>query len=191
MVHFGANAIVKSIHQDGYSWSGIKDDCQREVSKCLKCQRFNIGRHGYHPLKNLKALMPFDHVSIDLKEMKTSDRNNNYYLALIDVATRFVFLRPLVNKEMTTVAQQLFKLFCDVGFPNIISMDNGTEFVNQIMSEIVRISKMDRRLFTPYHHRGNGITERAIRTSSEMIYKLLNGKDKELDLYLPSTCTNL
>jgi hypothetical protein len=54
------------------------------------------------------------------------------------------------------------------------------------MSHLVEISKMDRRLFTPYHHRGNGITERAVRTSSDAIYKLLEGHDKEWDKYLPS-----
>lgn len=107
-------------------------------------------------------------------------------LVLIDVATRFVFLRPLPNKEMETVAQVIFKIFCDVGFPVIISMDNGTEFVNQVMAQIVDLSRMDRRLFTPYHHRGNGITERAVRTSSEAIYKQLEGHDKEWDLYLPA-----
>ena len=187
MGHFGAAAMTKAIHNDGYSWSGIKDQCQEVVSKCLPCQRYNIGRHGYHPLKNLKALMPFDHVSIDLKEMVRSDRNNQYYLLLIDVATKFVFLRPLHNKEMETVARALFGIFCDVGFPVIISMDNGKEFVNRVIADMVRISLMDRRLFTPYHHRGNGIAERAIRTTSEMIYKLLEGKDTDWDLYLPST----
>ncbi len=65
-------------------------------------------------------------------------------------------------------------------------MDNGTEFVNQVMAQIVDLSKMDRRLFNPYHHRGNGITERAVRTSSEAIYKQLNGYDKDWDLYLPA-----
>jgi hypothetical protein len=88
---------------------------------------------------------------------------------------------------MDTVAQALFGLFCDVGFPVIISMDNGTEFVNQIMQEIVRISQMDRRLFTPYHHRGNGLAERAVRTTSDAIYKLLEGRDNEWDQYIPST----
>jgi transposase InsO family protein len=131
--------------------------------------------------------MPFDHVTIDLKEMTKLKRNNTYYLLLIDVATRFVFLRPLVNKQMDTVAQALFGLFCDVGFPVIISMDNGAEFVNQIMQEVVRISEMDRRLFTPYHHRGNGLAERAVRTTSDAIYKLLEGKDNEWDQYIPST----
>lgn len=179
MGHFGAAAMAKAIQNDGFSWSGIKDECQREVLKCMPCQRYNIGRHGYHPLKNLKALMPFDHVTIDLKEMTKSKRNNTYYLLLIDVATRFVFLRPLVNKQMDTVAHALFGLFCDVGFPVIISMDNGAEFVNQIMQEVVRISEMDRRLFTPYHHRGNGLAERAVRTTSDAIYKLLEGRDNE------------
>jgi len=31
---------------------------------------------------------------------------------------------------MNTVSKELFKVFCDVGFPKIIQSDNGTEFVN-------------------------------------------------------------
>jgi len=186
MGHFGARAMSAAIKNDGYTWKGIRDDCQLEVSKCLMCQRFNVGRHGYHPLKNLKALMPFDHVSIDLKEMPTSNRGNRYYLLLIDVATRYVILRPLAAKDMCSVASTLFNVFCDMGFPLTISMDNGAEFVNSVMERIVEISRMDRRLFTPYHHRGNGIAERAIKTTSDGIYKQLQGRDQDWDLFLPS-----
>jgi hypothetical protein len=56
--HFGAKAMMNSIRSNGYNWKGIRDQCQSVVQKCLPCQRFNIGKHEFHPLKNMERCGP-------------------------------------------------------------------------------------------------------------------------------------
>jgi transposase InsO family protein len=138
-------------------------------------------------LKNLEASLPFDHICIDVKNMQLTKRGNSCYLLLIDVFTKYVFIRALKEQTAIAVARVLLQIFCTVGFPRIIGSDNGSEFVNELMTELVRISRIDHRLISAYHHRANGIAERAIRTTSDVIYKQLEGQVDQWDRYVDST----
>jgi transposase InsO family protein len=143
MGHFGSAAIIKALIINRTTWPLFRQDVQRHVSSCLECQRFNIGKHGFHPLKTISAALPFDHVAIDLKQLPASAAGYNYILVIVDLCTRFVFLRPLKNKSMHSVSTALLEVFLDVGFPKILQSDNGTEFVNQIISEICQTASID------------------------------------------------
>src|SRR3990167_470739 len=121
-------------------------------------------KKGFHPLKSIEAELPMDHIGIDLAgPLPTTEDGYNYVLVVIDVCTKFTFLRALKSKLATEIAQSLFELFCDVGFPKIIQSDNGREFVNEIMDELCSQGGVDLRLISPYHPRANGITERAVQ----------------------------
>jgi len=185
--HFGAADMARTIRatKNAY-WPNMVKDCQKHVSACIPCQRYNIGKLGYHPPKNIQALLPLDHLCIDLKQMPPSMKGNCYYLLVVDVATRFLFLRPLQSKTAYAVAQQLLVLFCDLGFPKILQSDNGTEFVNEIMTALKKIANIDERLISAYNHRSNGIAERAIQSTSQAVYKQVGGLISQWDDYLPA-----
>lgn len=127
-----------------------------------------------------------DHIAVDLKEFIPSARYNKYLLVIVDVCTRFVFLRAIPNKTMHTVGACLFALFCDVGFPRIIQFDNGAEFVNSLISALVSNANIDQRLITPYNPRANGLAERFVQTATQSILKELEGKDDQWDLHFQS-----
>jgi hypothetical protein len=116
----------------------------------------------------------------------TSIRGHTHYLLVIDVATRYIFLRALTDKAKHTVASVLFQLYCDFGFPKVLQSDNGTEFINDVMTEVKSLCRIDSRTITPYHHRANVITERAIRTTSEALFKVIRQHDRHWDTFLPS-----
>jgi hypothetical protein len=126
--HFGSNQLVTKLLADGYYWPSVRKDAIELVKGCIPCQRFNIGKHGFHPLQTISASMPWDHIAIDLKSMEKSTAGNKFILVIVDVFTRFSFLRCLKNKKQGSIARELFKLFCDVGFQRVIQSDNGREF---------------------------------------------------------------
>ena len=129
--HLGGNAMVRSIHADQITWPNLTVDCLNWVKKCPDCQKYNIAKKGYHPLRAIHAQMPGDHMAVDLAgPFPTSDRGNSYLMILVDVCTRFVFLKALPDKRSITVAKALFEIFCMIGFPRILQSDNGPEFVN-------------------------------------------------------------
>jgi Integrase zinc binding domain len=59
--HFGAKAIIDSIHEAGYDWPSLGPQVREFCSKCIPCQRHNIAKHGYHPLSPISANQLFDH----------------------------------------------------------------------------------------------------------------------------------
>lgn len=91
--HFGEQAIVKEIHSKGMHWPNIYDDANRLVQSCIECQRHNIAKKGYHPLTNLVALRPFDHVAIDLPgPLPITDGGEVYLFVLVDICTKYIIL---------------------------------------------------------------------------------------------------
>jgi transposase InsO family protein len=185
--HFGANVLIKKILSEGHIWPTMRADIIMQLKECINCLRYNIAKKGFHPLRTITAKLPFDHVAVDLAELPQSDAGYSYVLLLVDLATKFVFLRPLKNKEMTTVASQLFSIFCDVGFPKIIQSDNGSEFSNKIATFMAELANIDHRLISAYHPRGNGAAEREVQTMKNTILKCLNGLIKNWELHIPST----
>jgi hypothetical protein len=84
--HYGAAAMVRYIKSNSFFWPKLMSDCQDIVNTCTDCQRFNISRQGFHPLRPIFASLPMDHVAIDLLgPMTTSPCGKNYVLVVVDV----------------------------------------------------------------------------------------------------------
>jgi len=179
--------LVAAIHGDNLHWASIRKDCLEYVRQCIDCQRYNISRKGFHPLTPIHAELPMDHVAIDLAgPFTTSEDQNHYVMVVVDVCTRFVFLSALPDKRASTVAGALFKVFCIIGFPKILQSDNGLEFVNSIIKELVKVAGIDHRLITAYHPRANGLAERYVGVTTGSICKQIHGTEKDWDKYLPA-----
>jgi transposase InsO family protein len=184
--HFGARSMVNRLRSLGHDWPGMHQACQQVAASCLPCQRYNIGKHGFHPLASITADNPMDHVAVDLAgPLPVSSAGNTYLLVVTDVFTRFVFLRPLPSKEASSVAKALLPIFCDFGFPKILQSDNGTEFVNHLMAHLLSICGIDHRATSPYHPRANGVAERTVQTSLLAIKKRLLGHASSWDTFVP------
>ncbi|EPZ31714.1 Ribonuclease H-like domain-containing protein [Rozella allomycis CSF55] len=124
---------------------------------------------------------------MDLKEFPLSKRKKRYLLLIIDTCTRFIFLRALQATAMNTIATTLFSLFCEFGFPKSIQSDNGREFLNRIISELMTLSNINQWFITPYNPRANGIAERFIGTVANTIYKNVRGNDTQWDNFIDQT----
>jgi len=186
--HLGTNAMVRAIHADQVTWPHLTDDCLNWVKKCAECQKYNIAQKGYHPLKAIHAQLPGDHTAVDLAgPFKRSTNGNTYLLILVDVCTRFVFLKPVHNKQAVTVGKALFDIFCTIGFPRILQSDNGSEFVNALVRTMLTQVGTNHRLLTPYHPRGNGVAERHVRIAIENIKREYKQDDASWDTHVPMT----
>jgi transposase InsO family protein len=185
--HFGAEAITKALHSDGIHWNSMQKDAIEIVRKCTECQKYNIVRHGYHPLRPIHAYLPGDQWAIDLAgPFRTSFLGNNYILVMVDICTRFCIIRPIPNKQSDTVVRELITQFCTFGFPRYLQSDNGTEFVNSLLKGLSQATGFDHRLTTPYHPRANGVAERYVQTTVRTLKKTIHGAAKDWDIFLPS-----
>lgn len=184
--HFGIKAVEDTIHNDyKLHWTNMRIDIQRIISNCDACSHYNISKVGYHPFRSVLPDQPLDHWSMDLGTFNTTSASgNNYMLVMVDHFSRFTILRALPDKTSLTVAKELLNIFCLFSFPRILTHDNGNEFVNEVVSQLILISGIDRRLSLPYTAQGNSVCERFVGIAKASIVKLLNGKNDDWDLYL-------
>jgi hypothetical protein len=186
--HFGIKACETTIHRDfNMHWTNMRDDIQRIISNCSRCRHFNLSTAGFHPFRSILPDQPLDHWSIDLGTFNvTSAAGNNFMLVMVDHFSRFTILRALPDKSSISIAKELLNIFCLFGFAKAISCDNGKEFVNNIVTQLLLLSGIEPKVSLPFNPLGNSVCERFVGIAKNSIVKLLNGKHDSWDLYLNS-----
>lgn len=184
--HFGVQAIVKEIHSKGLHWTNLYDEANELVKSCVECQRHNVSKRGYHPLTNVVAFRPFDHVAMDLAgPLPVTDDGEVYMLVLVDICTKYIILRALKNKQSDTIAKAIVSICGDYGFFRVCQSDNGLEFRNVLQHKMSKSLGIDRRYTTPYHPRGNGAAEASVKIAINTVRKMVKSNGKDWAHFLP------
>jgi hypothetical protein len=173
--HYGIKGVMESISREGFYWSNMVKDIGDYVKRCMTCHKYVIRNEGFHPLKSISVKRPMDQVAMDCWYMKASEEGHCYGLVVVDLCTRFIWLRAMKVLNAQTIAKKLYSLFCTVGFPKVIQSDNGPEFRNQVIRELVQKVNAEHRFITPYHPQGNGVAEAAVKKVKEMLKRELAG----------------
>ena len=119
------------------------DICQRTVAK---------GRTPVVPLGKVPLIeTPFQRVAIDLVGpiIPASDRGHRYILVLVDYATRYLEAIALKLIDTVTVAEALLSMFSRLGFPREVQIDQGSQFVSDLMKEVSRLLSMKQIVIMP------------------------------------------
>lgn len=184
--HFSTETMFRQLWNQGYWWPGIRTDLKKRVSSCIDCLRFDIVQAGYHPLQSIEAKYPWDHIEIDLiGPLPISEEGYCFVLTITDVMSGYTVLRALTSKTMEEMVKVLWSVFCEYGTPKILQSDNGTEFINQLIDQLVSVYGIDHRVISPYHPRANGLVERKNKEVTRGLKKYLVGcKDRWQD-WLP------
>jgi len=86
-----------------------------------------------------------------------------YILTLIDVATRYIFLRALSSRESQNIAATILDIILDMGVtPCVIQSDN--EFVTVSLEELTSLLGSNQIFSTAFRPQTNGVVERSHRT---------------------------
>src|SRR6202035_3330202 len=117
--------------------------------------------------------------------LPTSPEGFTALLVCIDVFTGFVVLTPVKDTKAETIANELWKIFCLIGFPKILQSDNGSEFVNDVLRSLVKITGIDHRLISAYNPRADGKVEKSISSVMMVIKKSVHGTNKNWPLFVP------
>ncbi|CEG71641.1 hypothetical protein RMATCC62417_07343 [Rhizopus microsporus] len=145
--HFGADHIVKHIHNLGMHWPNLLVDAVKYVSQCRTCQKYNVHKRGHNPQKPVYSYMLGDSYAMDLAgSFKSNAGQYIYLLIVVDICTRFVILEPLFDKTAECVAMALIKIFSVMGYPRHFTIsDNGTEFKNELINNMFKLMTIDKR----------------------------------------------
>ena len=91
---------------------------------------------------------------------------------------------PLKTTDAVSVAEELLKVFCRVGFPNEILPHQGSNFLSQLLKEVYRLLRIHPIRTTPYHPHTDGLCERFNQTLKKMLQKAAVEEGKDWDKLL-------
>ena len=111
---------------------------------------------------------------VDLANVESLQKSNDgikYWLVLIDVLSKFVFVQTLTDKKASTIVDAFRKIINDAGrIPEVIFSDKGGEFNNFRFKN--ELKKHHIKYFTTQNEDiKNSVVERVIRTFRNKLYR--------------------
>ena len=144
-----------------YYWKGMNKDTRKYIANCTLCHREKAKVQAY-PLQMTEIPdRPFDKIAIDMiTECETSTSENKHILTIIDYLTGCPEAFPLLDKSADTIVSTFINQYLPVHmFPRYIISDNGTEFKNTLMDQVLKQLSIERIFSAPYHLQSNGKLE--------------------------------
>lgn len=112
---------------------------------------------------------------IDMRNFAPYNKNYNWIFMAIDAFTKYIWAQPLKLKAAKEVSKVLEELLDEVPqnkLPSVISSDNGPEFVNFQVTEVLkRYNQITHVTSQPYHPQAQGVIERANQTVKQYIFR--------------------
>ena len=149
--------------------------CQDYVRRCQACVRASTKRGPVgEPVRPDIPGKPWSEIVIDTLELGI-DRSGRYHcvLVIVDAFTKWADAIPLPRHDAKSVAEAVTKVCLQFGAPEVVRMDNGTEFANAVVSSLFRVFGTKVRTGAAYHPQSQGSAERMNRTLLTMIRKVL------------------
>lgn len=188
----GDGAAKLKIHTS-HQYSGIsRRIIQANLNSMKQNQKVRPLFQNKAPLRPIKAYKVQERHQVDLVSMASLPASIDgdtykYIMSVIDIFSRFVFLRPLQTKESAEVAEHLLDIYNEHGPPEILQSDQGTEFkgVVKTICESLNVRIIKSAAYSP---QTQGKDERSHRTWKEKVkFDILNGHHDDLNWveYLP------
>ena len=148
----GANRTYQLIKWQYYRKGMNKDIC-KYITNCALCKRGKV-RTQWYPLQmtNLPD-RPFDKIAIDLaSDLNVSTSGNQHILTIIGHLTGWPEAFPIPDKKADTNVHILINSYLPIHMcPHFILSDNGTEFKNQLMDNVLQQPGIDHIFSALYH----------------------------------------
>lgn len=102
-----------------------------------------------------------------------------------DDLTRFVQAYPIPDKQPTTIAKALLKFCQHFGIPKRFHVDQGGEFVNNILKHFMKLLGSNHTLSIAYHPQNKGSLERFHATLRDHIRMYHTRRNSNWDQIIP------
>ena len=173
--HLGRFKTIRKAETYFY-WPNLREDVGKHVKECLSCQQTKGTRGLQQPWQELPAVShPLERVSVDLTDMVAGMNGYRYILTVTDHFSRYVKFYRLRTKTSNEVSKRFQDYLYDFGAPQYLLLDNGGEFTSQQFRDLCRTYHIKLGYTTPYHPRGNSVTERMHQTLKTVLANLCRG----------------
>ena len=168
-------------------WQGSAKVIQQFLDKCEVCRKINQRRLQVQS-QPIVVEQPFERIQIDMVgPLPATPSGNTLIITAIDCFTGFAITEAVPNKTAETIVNFLLKsVFTVFGFPLTIQSDQGTEFANALVKNLMDRNEVKQSLSSPYHPQSNGAVERLNQTLTSKLAKLCAEDRQNWDKYVPA-----
>ncbi|XP_065195680.1 uncharacterized protein LOC135827084 [Sycon ciliatum] len=153
--------------------------CQSLIQSCDVCAAANSKRGPVaEPTRLVIPSGPWNVVQLDTLELGPN-RSHRYHCVLVctDMFTKWVEVVPLVRHDGPSVAAAFVDVCSRWGAPAVVRCNNGTEFVNQVVTSLYDAFGVEVRHGAVRHPQSQGGVERFNRTLLTLIRKIVQESD--------------
>ena len=185
--HIGTEKTYNLLKQR-YYWRNMFQDIADHVSRCVTCNTRQINTNKV-PIQNTHIPeFCFDSIAIDTSgPYEETSQGNKYIVSVICLFSSYVEAFSVKDKTAQTIANILLsEIFPRYGMCRHLVSDNGTEYANTVMTDLLSQFNIKHIKITPYNAKANGKIERFHRIMHDLLAKhMFEKSDKEWDKYLP------
>lgn len=186
---FGGHCGQKRLYaklRSMYHWKNMTRDIANFVRNCNKCQLNKVKDKNREPLFITPTPQnPFDVLVVDtIGPLPTSEQGNRYAVTMICDLTKYLVIAPIPDKSAPSVAKAIFTHFVlTYGLIKNIKTDLGTEYVNEVITELCKLLQISHDKSTPHRHQTVGTIERNHRVFNEYIRAYISDKLEDWESY--------
>ncbi|KAG0435877.1 Gag-Pro-Pol polyprotein [Dictyocoela muelleri] len=162
-----------------------------ECNVCKKARPFKENDIACHIISNF----PNERFQIYLIDLSCYSAGNNglkWVLSIIDIYSRFGFVKALENKTRSLVAASLKDIFMEHGPCKHLQSDNRLEFKNKYIKKLCDEFNIEQIHGQPNNSQSQGIVERFNQTLTRFISKnISNNSEKKMDRASQNSCLAL
>ena len=169
-----------------YYWKGMNKDIHKYIANCALCCREKAKIQNY-PLQMMEIPdKPFNKITIDLvNECETSTSGNKHILTIIDHLTGWPEAFHTLDKSADTIVSTFINKYLPVHISlRYILSDNGTEFKNNPMDQVLKQLGIEWIFSAPCHQQSNGKLEVFHKYLKSALKKLCEKDPSNWDQYL-------
>ncbi|XP_065185766.1 uncharacterized protein LOC135816500 [Sycon ciliatum] len=157
--------------------------CQDHVKGCQNCQAASPAKGPAAPSARAEIPgRPWGTVQMDTLELGLNRGGTHHcVLVCVDVLTKWVEIVPMKRHDGPSVASAFVSLCCRWGPPDVIRVDNGTEFSNAIVQSVFQVFGVRVKTGAVRHPQSQGAAERYNRTLLTLIRKVLDESSDWMD----------
>ena len=135
----------------------MNKDIRKYIANCTHCHREKAKVQAYPLHMTEISNRPLDKIAMDfIMECKASNSGNKYILTIIDHLTGWPEAFPIPDKLADTIVFTFINQYLPVQMcPRYILSDNGTEFKNNLMDQVLKQLGIERIVSAPYHLQSN------------------------------------
>ena len=167
-------------------WSTWRRDLKFFIQCCATCAAYHRGatpKQG--PLQPMVMGAPCERWAIDLTGPFCQSNGNKYIFTAICPFSKFAVAVPIKNKEATTVAKVIMEhIFLKWGLAFEVLTDLGTEFENELASELYRLLGVRKVRSSGYRPQTNGCIENWHKILNSLLAKVVAENQRDWSEYV-------